>query len=330
MVNYLKIGAADAELDVSRIILGTTHFGSRIPDKEVFDIIDRYAELGGNAIDTARVYGDWGDKGNAASERVCGNWLRGLGADRSRFILATKGAHYRVTARHISRVTPEDIKTDIELSLKNLKTYIDIYFLHRDNPAMPVEKIMPVFDEYIRSGDIRAIGASNWKRERIDEANRFCAKNRLQPFTVSEIQWSLAVLDEKTLPLAFGGDTTLCGMETGEYEKYAAGDMPIFCYTSLAWGFFGKYLSGEGSRPGGAHRSVLETPENLRRAEIVRRWCEKTGLSPITLSVAYLTGHSLPAAALVGCSRVEQLDELMAAPDYVPDPEFYREIAASI
>lgn len=325
-MKYLNIATADSEIEVSKIVLGTTHFGSKIPDNEVFEIIDRYAGLGGNAIDTARVYGDWGDTGNAASERVCGNWLRGLGADRNKFILATKGGHYRIKSRNITRVTYEDIKTDIELSLENLKTYIDIYFLHRDNPLLPVEKIMPVFDEYIRAGDIRAIGASNWKRERIDEANRFCRANGLQPFTVSEIQWSLAQLDEKTLPLAFGNDPTICGMEAGEYDKYTAGDLPIFCFTSIAWGFFGKYISGKGSMPNEAIRKACETPENFRRLEIVRHWSEKTGLNPIALSVAYLTGHRLPAAALVGCSRAEQLDELMAAPDYVPDPEFYREI----
>jgi len=325
-VRYLEIASAGPELKASRIVLGTTHFGSRVPEIEVFRIMDRYADLGGNTIDTARVYGDWEDTGNAVSERVCGNWLRGLGSDRGKFILATKGGHYRIKSRHISRVTPEDIRTDIEKSLENLKTYIDIYFLHRDDPQMPVEKIMPVFDEYIRSGDILALGASNWKRERIDEANRFCKENGLQPFTVSEIQWSLARLDENTLPLAFGSDNTLCGMEAGEYRKYAQGDLPIFCFTSIAWGFFGKYISGKGSMPGEAIKKACETPENFRRLDIVRRWSEKTGLSPITLSVAYLTGHRLPAAALVGCSRIEQLDELMAASDYVPDPEFYREI----
>ncbi|NLM62198.1 MAG: aldo/keto reductase [Clostridiales bacterium] len=327
-MRFLKVPAANAEIEVSRIVLGTTYFGTKIPEDKSYAIIDRYAELGGNTIDTARVYGDWEDNGNAASERVCGNWLRGLGKDRSKFILATKGGHYRIRSRNVSRVNPEDIKTDIELSLENLNTHIDIYFLHRDNPQMPVENIMPVFDEYIRSGDIRAIGASNWKRERIDEANRFCRENGLLPFTVSEIQWSLARLDEANLALAFGGDPTLCGMEAGEYEKYTAGDLPVFCFTSIAWGFFGKYISGKGTMSSESIRKACETPENFRRMEIVRRWSEKTGLSPITLSVAYLTGHRIPAAALVGCSRAEQLDELMAAPDYIPDPEFYHEIAA--
>lgn len=327
-MRYLQIGGTSGNIEVSRIVLGTTHFGSKIPEAAVMDIMDRYASLGGNAIDTARVYGDWGDTGNAASERVCGSWL--CGGNRERFILATKGGHYRMASRDVCRVTPDDIRADIELSLENLKTHIDIYFLHRDNPALPVEAIMPVFDEYIRSGDIRAVGASNWKRERIDAANAFCRENSFQPFTVSEIQWSLAQLNSGTLPAAFGNDPTVCGMEAGEYDKYTGGDLPLFCFTSIAWGFFGKYITGQGSMPGEAIRKACETPENFRRLEVVRRWSEKTGLPPVTLSVAYLTGHRLPAASLVSCSRPEQLDELMAAPDFVPDPEFYREIGVGV
>ena len=183
-----------------------------------------------------------------------------------------------------------------------------------------------MFEEYIRSGDIRALGASNWTRERIDQANKFCKENKLQPFTVSQIQWSLARFDKQTLSLAFENDHTLCGMEAGEYEKYASGDLPIFCFTSVAWGFFGKYIAGVGSMPSEAIKKACETKENFRRMDILRRYSEKTGLLPITLSVAYLTGHKLPAAALVSCSRAEQLDELMAAPDYVLAQEFYDEV----
>ena len=322
-MKHLMIKAADGEIAVSRIVLGTTHFGTRTPGKEAFEIMDRFAALGGNAIDTARVYGDWDDTGDAASEQVCGDWLRST--ERRKFVLATKGGHYKIKDR-VSRVTPEEIRVDIELSLKNLKTYIDIYFLHRDNPEIPVEKIMPIFEEYIRSGDIRALGASNWKRERIDQANMFCRENNMQPFTVTEIQWSLARFDEETLPIAFGNDPTVCGMETGEYEKYVSGDLPIFCYTSVAWGFFGKYISGVGSMPSETIRKACETKENFRRMDIVRRWSKKTGLLPITLSVAYLTGHRLPTAALVSCSRAEQLDELMAAPNYVLEQGFYDEV----
>jgi len=319
-MRYIKTPAAPQSVELSRIILGSTHFGTKIPDDEVFRIIDRFADFGGTAIDTARVYGDWQNTGNAASERVVGQWLKNSGK-RNRFTLITKGAHYRLATPFTSRVKPECIIEDIELSLKNLGFPIDLYLLHRDDPTVPVEEIMPVLDRYVKAGDIRAIGASNWTHERIDEANNFAGENGFARFVASEIQWSLAHIDSEALPKMLG--VGVKGVNAGECEKYMNSDIPLLAFTSITWGYFSKLLNGQQS----LHHEELSTPENLRRAEIVRKWSEKTGASATAISVAYIASHpQINAAACVGASNGEQVADFMAAADLVLPQEFFDEI----
>lgn len=318
-MRYIDIAAAEGTLRASRIILGTTHFGTRVPEKEAYAIMDKFAELGGNTIDTARVYGDWSNTGNAASEAVVGKWLR-ENKQHSDFVLITKGAHPRIGNPVIPRVKPVCIREDIELSLKNIGRTIDLFLLHRDDPSVPVSEIMPALHEYVKAGSIRAIGCSNWSAERKDEANRFATEHSLTPFTASEIQWSLAHINREMLTRLFGSD--VFGISAGEYKKYRHSDTPLLSFTSIAWGFFTRLLEGAP-----LPQSGLDTPENLRRAEIVRKWNLQTGKSATALAVSYITSHPyINAAACVGCSNKEQVSDFMTAGDLVLPKEFFLEI----
>ncbi len=186
---------------------------------------------------------------------------------------------------------------------------------------MPVAEIMPVLHEYVKSGDIRAVGCSNWSRERMDEANRYAGEHSLTPFSANEIQWSLAMLDRETLDKLFGSD--VFGVNAGEYHKYLHSDIPLLSFTSLAWGYFTKLLEGTES----PYIAALESPENRRRSEIVRKWSKQTGLSPAAIAVAYITSHPyLNAAACVGASNPEQVADFMAASDVVLPRAFFEEI----
>ena len=93
--------------------------------------------MGGNLYDTARVYSDWIPPETGRSERVIGDWLSRSGK-RHDVVLITKGGHPDMTVpspdMHNSRVSAENMRADLELSLKTLRTdYIDLYFYHRDN-----------------------------------------------------------------------------------------------------------------------------------------------------------------------------------------------------
>jgi aryl-alcohol dehydrogenase-like predicted oxidoreductase len=253
-MKQIWIRSSAGEFPASRIILGSTYFGDRVSEDKAQAIMTRYADLGGTTIDTARLYGDFAQDGRPGSEGAIGRWFRESGR-RSQFTLITKGGHPSMGPAMTSRISPDCIRDDIERSLLTLGTPIDLYFLHRDDPTVPVSQILPVLHEYVWSGDIRAIGASNWRQERIREANTYAREHALTPFTATQIQWSLAVLDRPMLNKCF--DSTVEGV----YSAFKAmdNDLPLLAFTSLAWGFFGKWP------PVAPNQRFNGHPENLRQ-----------------------------------------------------------------
>ena len=122
------------------ICLGTAPMGTSQAHDDAFRIMDMYAEMGGNFLDTARVYGQ-SEEGVSLSERCVGEWIRSRGM-RGSVVLGTKGAHYNVRT-HERRLSRADILADCEASLRDLDVdFIDIYWLHRDDDTRPVEEIV--------------------------------------------------------------------------------------------------------------------------------------------------------------------------------------------
>ena len=189
-MEYRKI--ANTELEPSVICLGTGGFGTALPRERAWAILDSFAEAGGNFADSAHVYASWLPDGAGASERTLGAWVRQRGV-RDRFIVGTKGAHPDLKTMHISRMSPAEIGHDLMESLERLgMETIDIYWLHRDDPAVPVGEILGVLNEHMAAGRIRAIGASNWSVERLQEAEAYAQAHHLHTFCASQIGYSLA------------------------------------------------------------------------------------------------------------------------------------------
>ncbi|MBA3709392.1 MAG: aldo/keto reductase, partial [Planctomycetes bacterium] len=150
-------------LPASAICLGTALHGSTIADDDAFALLDIFVERGGNFLDTAHIYAAWLPNGHGQSERAIGAWLRSRGS-RASTVIATKGGHPSWTAVPQARLRPEDIASDLTESCERLGTdVIDLYWLHRDDPAVPVDEILDALQRLIASGRIRAIGASNWR-----------------------------------------------------------------------------------------------------------------------------------------------------------------------
>jgi aryl-alcohol dehydrogenase-like predicted oxidoreductase len=166
------------EKPISRLVLGTMIINNGDLRKS-FDLLDAVFELGGTALDTAHVYG---------SEEPIGLWMKERG-NRDKVVILDKGAH----PSNRPRVTPADITSDLSDSLARLKTdYIDVYMLHRDDPDVPVGPIVEVLNEHLSAGRIHAFGGSNWKYERIQEANEFAEAHGLVPFSASSPNYGLA------------------------------------------------------------------------------------------------------------------------------------------
>lgn len=306
----LSIQSTWGTIRFPKIILGSVQFGTGIEEKKAFSLMNAYADMGGTCIDTASVYGDWEDKGEPISERTIGKWLKESGY-RHKMMVITKGAHYRLKTPRVSRVSAVCIAEDIEKSLRNLQVdAIDLYFLHRDNPSVPVGELMPVLHKYVAAGKIKAIGASNWSIERIREANMFAVANRLTPFAVSEIQWSLA----RFAP-GYRAPEELPGMTETEYEKYRAINIPVFAWSSQAGGVVTRVIENGTDGIDAATRTKYIGEKTLRRIENVKRFCAKTGLTPTQAVLSYITCNPLPAAAVIGPSSLEHLRDSMAAAD---------------
>ena len=259
-MKFMDVKSTGCTLKLSKIAKGADHFGVTIPKERAFALMDRYLELGGNVIDTARLYGRARpfDAEFAHSEPIVGEWLR-TRRNRDQVILVTKGAHPVIEDISKRRVNPECIADDLEMSLKALGVdYVDIYFLHRDDPEKPVSEIMDALDEHVKAGKIRAIGASNWTCARIDEANAYARAHGKTPFAISQIQWCAAYVKPNAWP-----DPTIVSMNETEYAGYIKNGLPVMAFSPQANGYFSKLIAGEPLKQ--KYMERYDCPENRRR-----------------------------------------------------------------
>ena len=187
-----KIKFLNTELSVAPLCLGTVNYGSAMPEKEAIHQLSRYVELGGNFIDTAHIYGDWEPGMGPLSETAIGKWLKEF-PERDRLVISTKGAHPRMQTMQIPRCSDAEIEEDLNSSLELLHTdYVDLYFLHRDDPRRPAGEIVEFLEKQVKAGKIRYYGCSNWKLSRVMEANAYAKEHGLQGFVCNQLMWSLA------------------------------------------------------------------------------------------------------------------------------------------
>ncbi len=300
--------------EVSVIGLGTADFGGRIPESLAAEFMDAYTGLGGNFIDTARVYGDFATPRNGESEKIIGRWLTERRC-RDRIFLSTKGAHPPLGDMHRSRLGRDEIRADITASLEDLQTdHADIYWLHRDDPERPAGEIMETLQELLEEGLTHLTGVSNWHPGRIAEANAYAAAHGLAPIYANQPQFSLAVQ-------AFFPDPTLVSMDAAAYRMHRETGMTCCCFSSQAHGFFSKIeQTGEKGLPDSL-RAQYACPENreiLRRIQKVKK---ETGLDTASVAVAYLTCQPFPTFALAGASRTEHVLAMEKAGNAVLTPE---------
>jgi 1-deoxyxylulose-5-phosphate synthase len=270
---------------VSRLVLGTL-----LVDPEV---LDEWVRLGGNAIDTARVYGD------GAAERDLGAWLASRPDVRDELVLVSKGAHPDGARR---RVTPEDITVDLDASLAALGRPIDVYMLHRDDPHLPVGPIMEALNEHLRAGRVRALGASNWTCARIDEANAYAADHGLAGFCCSSPHLSLATQNEEHW------DDTRSAREEDIFAWHERGGLPLFAWSAQARGFFAGHESESVSR-------VYDNADNSERRRRAAELAGRLGCTANQVALAWVLAQPFPVHAVVGVRTVAQLHEAAGALD---------------
>jgi len=274
---------------VSTLIQGSDYFSPSVYGK-VSEVLDRFIAIGGNTIDTAHNYC------GGESEVAIGQWLKER-QNREDVLILTKGAHPKGDG---PRVNPAAIAEDLSISLERLGTdYIDLYALHRDDPAVPVQVIIDALNEHLAAGRIKAIGVSNWSVERIQEANRYAASQNLTGFTFSSPNLSLAKPNEPFWP-------GCVSVDEADMKWYEANQMPVLSWSSQARGFFTGRFSPEDRSNEDLVRVFYSDAnwERLRRAE---QLAEEKNVSPIQIALAYVLNQPFPTCALIGSQNEAEL-----------------------
>ncbi len=293
----------------ARISLGCDHYGETIDEKIALEQLDIYLENGGNLLDTAHVYGQEFDNGPSSSEIVLGKYLKTI--DRSKVIVATKGGHPCIGHMDRPRLDRKSLLSDITSSLEQLGTTVDIYFLHRDFKSMDAGEIIETLNDFIKNGYTKAIGASNWSPERIDEANSYAKKHNLAGFSFSELQFSLAYTDRET----WGDNTIEIMNSTSEISYYEKTMMPYLCFSSQGKGLFSKVLSGKENELSERAKKRFLTPTNTERIKRVAVLCKELDAKPEDIVLSYITSQKSNSIAIIGSSKPEQIKSSLSNVD---------------
>ena len=299
-----KVQFNNTDLTVSELCLGTANFGTVRKVDECFEQMDLFREAGGNFIDTALVYGDWDWPERGRSEQVIGQWMAERKA-RDQFVISTKGCHPPAEDMSIPRVSRDEIISDVELSLKNLQTdYIDLYFLHRDNPEVPVAEILETLEEQVKKGNLRYYGGSNWKLDRVKEAAAYAAAHDLQGFSCNQIMMALTDVDMSSIDW-----TGMLILDEDFYAYHKESGMNLMAFQCLSAGYFSKRLAGKSVTDG--QKAMYDCAANEGMLGKLKKFAEE-GYDPMSFALQYVQKSAFPAVPITAFSSAEQLKKMIS------------------
>jgi len=288
-VLYRRLGSSD--LNVSEISLGSwLTYGGGVSNRQAEACVEKAFDVGINFIDTANVYGGGG------AEEFLGEVL--ARRPRDSYVLATK-LYFSVNGdRGLSR---EQVFKQIDLSLGRLRTdYVDLYQCHRYDQETPLEETMEALTEVVRQGKARYLGFSEWTADQIRAA--LALVPGVEKFVSSQPQYSLLyrVPEREVIPLCKDN-----GISQIVWSPLAQGALT------------GKYKPGQEPAAGtraasqqmGWAMDSYRDDEVLERVQRLAPIAEGLGLTMAQLALAWVLRKDNVAAAIVGASRPEQVEE---------------------
>lgn len=296
-MNERKLGASG--LTTPPLILGGNVFGWTVDQDASFAILDAFVAGGGRMIDTADMYSAWapGNQGGE-SETIIGAWLANRGR-RDDVLIATKVG---MELQGSKGLAPERIAQSVEGSLKRIRTdYIDLYFAHQDDADTPLEDTLAAFDRLVQAGKVRAIGASNYTAERLEQALDVSAAKGLASYTVLQPHYNLVERAKFEGPLQ-----QLCEQR----------NVAVVPYFALASGFLtGKYRS-QADLAGKARGGMVEQYLNqngLNLLAVMDQVADENDATLAQVALAWLAAQPTVAAPIASATSVAQVDELLGA-----------------
>ena len=296
-----RIQIKETTLSLCPIGFGTANAGIAWDKEDAFKMLDRYVSLGGNVIDTARIYNDWvlGEIGR--SERVIGDWIEYRGGHGD-LVMMTKGGHPPLDNMNQNRLSKEEMRSDLEKSLNALRiNCIDIYFYHRDDESLPVSQLIETMEDFVREGKIKYYGCSNWKTSRMKEAMAYCQEKGYRGFVANQALYNIASKAMKPYP-----DETMVVMDEEMLQFHKESNVLAMPYFSLCSVFFTKLEAGLDVTD-----SPYYTEENLQLAKKLNTLTKKYNCSLTQIIMGFFLVQDMPFCALAGASREAQLLDFM-------------------
>jgi aryl-alcohol dehydrogenase-like predicted oxidoreductase len=291
-MHYRTLGRTG--IKVSPYALGTLMFATSIGNPDPGDsirVIHRALDAGINLVDTADGYGD--------SEEIVGRALKGR---RDSVVLATKFSRAMGDDPNRQGTSRRWIMTAVEESLRRLQTdHIDLYQIHRLDPATDIEETLSALSDLIHSGKVRAIGSSTTPASDIVEAQWVAERRGLERFRTEQPPYSILnrAIEREVLLVA---------------QRYGMGTL---VWGPLAQGLLtGRVRKGERNdlRRGGLLRH-LDDERRLDAVEALIALAQDAGLPMTHLAMAFAIAHPGVTSALIGPRTMEHLDDLLAGLD---------------
>ncbi|WP_423149458.1 aldo/keto reductase [Rubrolithibacter danxiaensis] len=298
MMELRKIGKS--ALEVYPLCFGGNVFGWTADEKKSFELLDAFTDAGLNFIDTANSYSRWvpGNQGGE-SETIIGKWFKSSGK-RQKIILATKvGSDMGNGEKGLSK---NYIIKAAEQSLTRLQTdYIDLYQSHYDDPETPIEETLEAYNQLIREGKVRIIGASNFTAQRLKESLEKSEKSGLPRYECLQPEYNLYEREQYEK----------------EYEQLVLENkIGVITYYSLASGFLtGKYHSetdfNKSARGGGMKKYMNE--RGFRIIKALEKVAQQYNTSAAAVALAWLMACAGITAPIASATSTEQLKTLVQA-----------------
>lgn len=279
------------------LVLGGNVFGWTIAKDDSFAVLDAFYEAGGRMIDTAEGYSNWvpGNKGGE-SEAIIGEWLESRGV-RADMRIGTKTGQGGAPGS----LKPDAVALALEGSLERLRTdYIDLYYVHHDDGTTPLEDVVSAYNDALRAGKVRELGASNYSPQRLADILATADRMGKQPFTVLQPLYNLVQRQDYE-----GRLQALC-VERG---------IAVLPYFGLASGFLtGKYASAKdwegSSRAFALDQAVARNGWEVLAA--LRDVAAASGALPAQVALAWLNAQPGIAAPIASATSCEQVNDLAA------------------
>lgn len=316
-MTFTRLG--NSGLEVSRICLGGMSFGRAdkgshawtLNEADSREIIRHAVDLGMNFFDTANVYSD-GD-----SEEILGRALRDF-CRRDEIVVATKVFGRMRPGPNAEGLSRKSIMAEIDASLKRLRTeYVDLYQIHRFDPATPVEETMEALHDVVRSGKARYIGASSMYAWQFAKMQTAAKDNRWTRFISMQNHLNLLYREEEREVIPLCADL---GVELLPWSPLARGKL------ARPWG-----VASARTETDQYANHLYDKAEESDRATVasVQEVSERLGRPMAQVALAWVLGNPQVASPIIGATKASHLDDAVAALNLVLDTETVAHIEAS-